>query len=96
MKAKLFLGLTLAAFLFGGNVYAAAKTRKISIERAEEIALKRVSGEIEQADAVMRHRRQTYSIFIKRPDGVTAHVLVSEKGRIKRVMDETPATAKIK
>lgn len=28
--------------------------------------------------------------------GVTAHVLVSEKGKIKRVADETPATAKIK
>jgi hypothetical protein len=55
-----------------------------------------VGGEIEQADALMRHHKQTYSIFIKRPDGVTAHVLVSEKGKIKRVRDETPERAKIK
>ena len=95
MKMKLFLGLALAAFVFGGNVFAASN-RKITLERAQEIALQRVGGEVERADMVKRHNKSTYSFFIKKSDGVTAHVLVSEKGRIKRVADETPATAKIR
>jgi len=95
MKTKLFLGLALSTIVLGGSVLAAPKS-KITMEQAQEIALKRVSGEVEQADAVKRHKRETYSFFIKQSDGVTAHVLVSEKGKIKRLADETPATAKIK
>ena len=66
------------------------------MERAQEIALKRINGEVQQADTVTKHSKQTYSFFIKKPDGVTTHVLVSEKGKIKRVADEMPAAAKIK
>ena len=95
MKTKLFLGLALAATVCGGNVFAASN-RKITMERAQEIALKRVAGEVEQADTVTKHGKQTYSFFIKEQNGVTTHVLVSEKGKIKRVADETPAAAKIK
>jgi uncharacterized membrane protein YkoI len=95
MKTKLFLGFMLAATIFGGSVLAAPRS-KITMERAEEIALKRVSGEIERADTVTRHNRPTYSFFIKKSDGVTTHVLVNEKGRIKRLADETPATAKVR
>jgi uncharacterized membrane protein YkoI len=95
MKTKLFLSLALAA-AGGGNVFA-APARKITMERAQEIALQRVGGEVEQAAMVKRrYHKPAYSIFIKKSNGVTAHVLVSEKGRIKRVADETTATAKIK
>ena len=95
MKTKLFLGLTLAAFVLSGNILAARKA-KITLEQAQEIALKRVRGDVEQADTVKRHNREVYSFFIKKSNGATAHVLVSDKGRIKRIADETPATAKIK
>ncbi|HEY8561239.1 MAG TPA: PepSY domain-containing protein [Pyrinomonadaceae bacterium] len=95
MKTKLFLSLTLAAIGMSGDIHA-APNRKVTVERAREIALGRVGGEIERADTVTRHKKPVYSFFIRKSDGGTAHVLVSEKGRIKRVADETPATAKIK
>ena len=95
MKTKLFLGFTLAATVFSANIFAAPKS-KISMEQAQEIALRRVGGEVAQADTVERHKKPVYSFFIMKSSGVTAHVLVSEKGKIKRVADETPATAKIK
>ena len=95
MKTKLFLGFALAAMILSANVFAAPKS-KITMEQAQEIALKRVSGEVEQSDTVKRHNKPLYSIFIKESDGVTAHVLVNDKGKIKRIADETPATAKIK
>jgi uncharacterized membrane protein YkoI len=95
MKTKLLIGLILATSVFGGNIFAAAKP-KITIEQAQEIALKKVSGEVEQSDTVGKRNKPVYSFFIKESDGVTAHVLVSEKGKIKRIADETPATAKIK
>lgn len=95
MKTKLFLSLILAMLLCGANVFAATKA-KITMEEAQGIALKRVSGDVEQTDTVMRHKKPLYSVFIKKSDGVTAHVLVNDKGKIKRVADETPATAKIK
>lgn len=95
MKTKLFLGLTLATMILSAGIFAAPKS-KITIEQAQAIALKRVSGEVELADMVTRHNKPLYSIFIKESDGVTAHVLVDDKGKIKRVADETPATAKIK
>lgn len=85
----------MTATMFSASVFAAPKS-KITMERAQEIALKRVKGEVKQADMVKRHNKPVYSFFIKEPDGVTAHVLVSEKGKIKRIADETPATAKIK
>jgi len=81
--------------VFSANVFAAARP-KITMEQAQQIALKRVSGEIEQAETVNQHKKAVYSIFIKESDGVTAHILVNDKGKIKRVADETPATAKIK
>jgi uncharacterized membrane protein YkoI len=95
MKTKLFLGLMLATMVFSGNIFAAPKT-KVTMERAQEIALRRVSGEVEQSDTIKRHNKPTYSFFIKKSDGITTHVLVSEKGKIKRITDETPSTAKIK
>ena len=81
--------------VLSGNIFAAVKP-KVTMEQAQEIALKRISGEVEQSDMVKKHNKPTYSFFIKKSDGVTAHVLVNEKGKIKRIADETPATAKIK
>lgn len=95
MKTKLFLGLIFATMVFSGNIFAAPRS-KITMEQAQEIALKRINGEVEQADMVKRHNKPVYSFFIKESDGVTAHVLVNDKGKIKRVADETPSTAKIK
>ena len=95
MKTKLFLVLILATALLSTNVFAAPKS-KITMAQAQEIALKRVGGEVEQADTVTRHKKEIYSFFIKKPNGATMHVLVSEKGKIKRVAEETPAAAKIK
>jgi uncharacterized membrane protein YkoI len=95
MKTKLFLSLALAVVVCASGVFAAPKSR-VSMEQAQAIALKRVSGEVEQADTVQRHKKSLYSIFIKRANGVTAHVLVNERGKIKSVRNETPATAKIK
>ena len=95
MKSKLFLGFALAAMILSANVFAVPKS-KITMEQAQEIALKRVSGEVELADTVKRHKKPVYSFFIKKSDGGTAHVLVNENGKIKRIADETPATAKIK
>ncbi len=95
MKTKLFIGLILATLAFGGNIFAATKP-KITMEQAQAIALKRVNGEIEQAATVGKNSKPLYSFFIKESDGITAHVLVNDKGQIKRVADETPATAKIK
>jgi uncharacterized membrane protein YkoI len=85
----------LAATVLSGSIFAAPKS-KITIEQAQEIALKRVNGEVEQSDTVKKHNKPVYSFFIRESDGVTAHVLVSEKGKIKRLADETPAAAKIK
>jgi len=95
MKTKLFLGLIFATMVFSGNIFAAPKS-KITMEQAQEIALKRINGEVEQADMVNRRNKPVYSFFIKESDGVTAHVLVNDKGKITRVADETPSTAKIK
>jgi len=95
MKTKLFLGLILVTTVLSANIFAAPKS-KITMEEAQEIALKRVSGEVEQADTVKRHNKPVYSIFIKKSDGITEHVLVNDKGKIKRLADETPATAKVK
>jgi len=95
MKTKLFLGLIFATMVFSGNIFAAPRS-KITMEQAQEIALKRINGEVEQADMVKRHNKPVYSFFIKESDGVTAHILVNDKGKIKRVADETPSTAKIK
>jgi len=95
MKTKLFLGLMLAATVFSANIFAAPKP-KITMEQAQEIALRRVSGEVEQSDMVKRHNKPTYSFFIKKSNGVTAHVLVNDRGKIKRIADENPSTAKIK
>ena len=89
----------LAATVFSGSIFAAPKSKmksRITMEEAQEIALKRVSGEIEQSDTITRHNKPTYSFFIKESNGVTAHVLVTEKGKIKHVRDETPSMAKIK
>jgi len=95
MKTKLFLSLAFAATVLSGSILAAPGP-KITRERAQEIALKRVSGEVEQADTVTRHKKPVYSFFIRTAGGATSHVLVSERGKIKRLADETPATAKIK
>ena len=95
MKTKLFLGLMLAATVFSANIFAAPKT-KVSMERAQEIALRRVSGEVEKSDTITKHNKATYSFFIKKSNGITTHVLVSEKGKIKRVSDEKPSKSKIK
>lgn len=95
MKTKLFLGLILATLVFGGSVFAAVKP-PISLEQAQEIALKRANGEVEKADTVEKHNKPIYSFFIKESGDITTHVLVNEKGKIIRVADETPETAKIK
>lgn len=95
MKTKLFLGSMLAAIIFSANIFAAPKP-KITMEKAQEIALKKVKGDVEQADTVTYHRKPLYSIFIKRSNGVTTHVLVTENGKVKSMRDETPAKAKIK
>ena len=95
MKTKLFLGLMLAATVFSGSIFAAPKP-KITMERAQEIALRRVSGEVEKSDTVTKHNKATYSFFIKKSNGVTAHVLVNDKGKIKRIADEKPSKSKIK
>ena len=95
MKMKLFLGLTLATMVLSGNIFAAAKS-KITMEQAQEIALRRVSGEVELSDTIEKHKKPVYSFFIKESDGVTTHILVNDKGKIKRIAAETPETAKIK
>lgn len=95
MKTKLFLGLILATTVLSGNIFAAPKS-KITMEQAQEIALKRISGEVEQSDTIKWHKKPVYSIFIKESNGVTAHVFVSEKGKIKRFVAETPSMAKTK
>lgn len=98
MKSKLLLGATAALVLLGGSVFAKSdKTPKITLEQAQEIALKRVGGTIEQSDLVMRHGKARYSVFVKEDSGITAHELISAKnGKIMWVRDETPETAKIK
>lgn len=98
MKSKLLLGATAAVILLGGSVFAKpVKTPKITLEQAQEIALKRIGGTIEQSDLVMRHGKSRYSVFVKEDNGITAHELISAKdGKILWVKDETPETAKIK
>lgn len=99
MKSKLLLGATAAVILLGGSVFAKpVKTPKITLEQAQEIAMKRVGGgTIEQSDLVMRHGKARYSVFVKEDSAITAHELISAKnGKIKWVRDETPETAKIK
>lgn len=96
MKTKLFLGLTLATMIFGGSVFAAAKPT-ITQEEAQTIALKRVNGgDVEKAETVKKHNKSIYSFFIKDSNGIMSHVLVNEKGKIIRVADESPETAKVK
>lgn len=100
MKTKLFVVLTLAATVFAGNIFAAPRSKmpksRITMEQAQEIALRRVSGEVEKSDTIKRRKKEFYSFFIKESNGVTAHVLVNDRGKIKRVTDETPARARIK
>ena len=81
--------------ILSANLLAAPKS-KVTMQQAEEIALKRVGGGVEQADTIEKHNKSVYSFFIRESDGVTAHVLIDEKGKIKRVADETPSTAKVK
>ena len=85
----------LAATVFSANIFAAPKP-KITMERAQEIALKRVSGEVEKSDMITKHNKATYSFFIRKSNGVTAHVLVNDRGKIKRIADEKPSKSKIK
>lgn len=98
MNSKLLLG-TLAAtvFLSGGVMAKTAAKPKITLEQAQTVALKRINGTIEQADAVTERGKERYSIFVQQPNGVTTHEIISaKKGKILRLAVETPATAKIK
>jgi uncharacterized membrane protein YkoI len=96
MKTKLFLGFSLATLVLSGSVLAAPKP-KVTMDQAQAIALKRVGGgEIIQADTIEKHHNTIYSFFIKENGDVTAHLLVNDKGKIKRFVDETPETAKVK
>ena len=94
MKTKLLIGLILTTLIFAGNIFAGTKTQ-ITQAQAQKIALKRVNGEVERSETIEKHNKPLYSFFIKDAEGVTTHVLVSEKGKIKRIADETPATAKV-
>ena len=93
MKTKLFLGLTLAMMIFAGNIFAAPKP-KITMEQAREIALKRVGGEIEESDTVKKHNKSYYSFTVRKTNGVTTQVLVSEKGKIEQIKNEKPVKGK--
>ena len=75
---------------FWRKCFAASK-RPITLEQAQKIALKRING-----GDVEKHNKPVYSFFIKESDGVMTHILVNEKGKIVRFVDETPETAKIK
>lgn len=95
MKTKLFLSLALATLVFGGNIFAASKN-KVTLEEAQAIALKRANGEVIQANTIDKKNKTLYSFFIKEPSGLTTHIVVNEKGKIKSFVDETPETAKVK
>lgn len=90
----------LAATVFSANIFAAPKPKmsksKVTMEQAQEIALRRVSGEVEQSDTVTRHKKPAYSFVIKKSNGATTHVLVNENGRIKSVTNEKTSKSKIK
>lgn len=98
MNTKLYLGAIMTAIILGGSALANTKPKsEITLERAQEIALKRIDGTIEQAGMVKRHGKERYSIFVQESNGLTAHEFINAKtGKILWVKDETPATAKIK
>lgn len=97
MKTKLFLGALMTTAILGGSVLANTTKPNITMERAQEIALKRVGGTVEQSDLITKHGKARYSIFVKEASGITAHELINAKnGKVLWVRDETPATAKIK
>lgn len=100
MTTKLFAGAIITTVLLAGSLIASARDRgknNISMERAQEIALRRAAGTVEESNLVKRHGRERYSIFIEEPNGVTTHEFISARnGKILWMRDETPAAAKIR
>lgn len=80
MKTKLFLGAILTVIVVGGNLFAATKPKKITIEEAQTIALKRISGTVESSLA----EKKDYLFVIRGDDGIKRDVYVSDNGKVKK------------
>lgn len=99
MKTRLFAGAIVTAVALCGSTFAKPKEKRsnISMDRAQELALKRVKGEIQQADLIKVKGKDRYSIFVKESSGATAHELLSARsGKVLWVRDETPDKAKVR
>ena len=83
MRSKLFLGAILTVILIGGSVFAAGKP-KITLEQAQAVALKKVPGTVESSKMI----KNDYSFEIVGASGLRTNVIVSEKGKIKKMVDK--------
>ena len=82
MNSKLYLGAVLTVILIGGSVFAAGKP-KITLEEAQAVALKRIPGTVESSGM----HKKDYSFEILGTDGIRTNVIVTEKGKIKELVD---------
>lgn len=100
MRTNLFTGAILTVVVLCGSFAVSAKDKKrtnISMERAQQIALKRAPGTVEESNLVKRGGKERYSIFIRRTNGNMAHELISARsGHVLWLRDETPDKAKIR
>ena len=61
----------------------AAHKPKVSMEEAQAVALKRIPGTVESSTMV----KKNYSFEIIGTDGIRTNVIVSDKGKIKELVD---------
>ena len=104
MKKNFVLAVFISALLTGGSLAMAksagqevsaneaklAKQAKITRERAQQIALKRAPGTVENGELEKEHGRLVYSFDIRNAKGNHRRVQVSAiTGRVVRVEHET-------
>ena len=91
----LFLSFFISLFMFSQNGFAANTPKKgeISLAKAQEIALKKVSGLIKSGEYEFEKGQNVYSFDIIATDGSIHEVLVSAKSG-KIVSSTTESAAK--
>src|SRR5262249_39323387 len=86
----LIVGALLIAATLGINSQAAITQKKISKERAQEIALQRAPGKVESSELEREHGKLVYSFDIRKDKGVITEVQVDPKtGKIISVEEES-------
>ncbi|MED0661195.1 MULTISPECIES: PepSY domain-containing protein [Bacillus] len=74
--------------IYNANQYPLYR-RRISLQQAKQIALKRIPGEILQAKMDMENGMLVYEIFIRTPRNRIFEVeVIARTGRIKKIEEE--------